>query len=188
MRKTTGLLVVMLLTLVTHGEAIAQSHARNTVRVRVESVLATHTHKGMDASLASSPVGRSLKSIFDYSSYHVIKHNEEFTVFGQAVAFNLPGGRILHVAPLAIEGNMIVMELVLFEGAHLMMRTQLKLINRGALILVGPRAPEQTYITTIATETSERPQEEVEGPEAPATAAGPAPAKLPSAPPLPTAP
>lgn len=176
-----GLIAVALLA---HGaqQACARSAQHNTVNIKVESVLATDTHKGMDATLASSPVGRSLKSIFDYSTYHLLKRDEEHTIFGQAVAFNLPGGRILHVAPISMEGNMIAMELVLFEGAHLIMRTQLKLLNHGALILVGPRAPRETYITTIATETTGRPPEETEQAEAPPISGGAAPAVLPSTP------
>jgi len=179
---TAGLIAVALLASGAHREARAQSSSRNTVNVKVESVLATDTHKGMDATLASSPVGRSLKSLFDYTTYHLLKHDEEHTIFGQAVAFNLPGGRIMHVAPIALEGNMIAMELVLFEGAHLIMRTQLKLPNHGALILVGPRSPRQTYITTIATETSQRPPGDTEQAETPPMAGGAAPALLPSRP------
>jgi hypothetical protein len=179
---TAALIAVALFGFAVQREARAENPAHNTVNVRVESVLATDTHKGMDATLASSPVGRSLKSIFDYSTYHLLKRDEEHTIFGQAVAFNLPGGRILHVAPIALEGNMIAMELVLFEGAHLIMRTQLKLLNHGALILVGPRAPRETYITTIATETSARPQDETEQAEAPPISGGAAPAILPSTP------
>lgn len=179
---TPALIAVALFGFAVQREARAENPAHNTVNVKVESVLATDTHKGMDATLASSPVGRSLKSIFDYSTYHLLKRDEEHTIFGQAVAFNLPGGRILHVAPMALEGNMIAMELVLFEGAHLIMRTQLKLLNHGALILVGPRSPRQTYITTIATETSERPPDETEQAEAPPISGGAAPALLPSTP------
>jgi hypothetical protein len=95
-----------------------------------------------------------LKTVFDYTSYRLVKHEEAGTESGQPVAFNLPGGRILHVEPLAIEGNMVAMELVLFAGAHSIMRTELKMMKGGALILVGPRSPGETYITTIAVERS----------------------------------
>jgi hypothetical protein len=134
------------------GQAAAQSKQTNSIQIRVESVLATDTNQGMDARLASTSIGDRLKSVFDYTTYRLLKHDEESTVFGQAIAFNLPRGRILHVAPLAIAGNMIAMELVLFEGAHSLMRTELKMTKGGMLILVGPRYPQATYITMIGAE------------------------------------
>jgi hypothetical protein len=178
---TASLLIAAMLTLSAQGSAYAQS-ARYSVKVRVESVLATDTHKGMDPKLDSGPIGRSLKSIFDYSTYRVLKWDELATICGRAVAFNLPGGRILHVAPMALEGDMIMMELVLFEGAHSIMRTQLKLMNHGTLILVGPRDLHETYITAITTETSGHrlPDEADLPPPPPAMNGEPAPADLPS--------
>lgn len=181
--RTVGLMIAALLALTASREARAQGDAGNSVDVRVQCVLATNTHKGMDANLAATPIGHRLEAIFDYTTYRLIKRGEEHTTFGRAVAFNLPGDRILHVAPMAMDRNMIVMDVVLFEGAHSIMRMQLKLPNRGALILVGPRDPREAYITTIAPQTVglEIPQEPLEND-------GPAPAAdLPSKP-LPAAP
>jgi hypothetical protein len=174
MRATTaGLMVATtLLALAACGEARAQSDPGNSVDVRVQTVVATYTHKGMDKNLAGTPVGHRLKMIFDYTSYQLVKRNEEHTVFGNAVAFNLPCGRILHVTPIALDGDMIAMDLVLFEGAHSLMRLQLKMPNHGALILVGPREPRETYITTIAPETVE-----LEVPQEPGFSGRPAPAE-----------
>ena len=87
--------------------------------------------------------------VFDYTSYALLKHEHASIGCGQAVAFNLPRGRILHVDPIRVEGNMIAMELVLFEGVHLVMRTEIKLMKTGAIMIVGPRSLGETYITTI---------------------------------------
>jgi hypothetical protein len=132
--------------------AAAQAHHALPVRVEVDSVLAGDGHGGrqsMDHRLGASTRCR-LKTVFDYTSYRLVKHEEAGTESGQPVAFNLPGGRILHVAPLGVEGNMIAMELVLFVGARAIMRPELKMMRGGALILVGPRSPRATYITTIS--------------------------------------
>lgn len=182
-RSSTGLIlwVVALCALGTQGQAVAQGKPQRSIRVHVDSVLATDTHKGMDARLAATSVGDRLRAVFDYTTYRLLKQDEEETIYGQAVAFNLPGGRILHVAPLEVEGNMIAMELVLFEGAHLIMRTELKmLMNRGALILVGPRSLHETYITTIAAETGKELPEETTPPEIAVMPGAATPAGLPS--------
>lgn len=159
--------LIALCALSTHGRAGAQEKPANAIEVHVDSLLATDTDMGMDASLVSSPLGRRLKAVFDYSTYHLIKHQDEETECGQAVAFNLPGGRILHVAPLEVEGDMIVMELVLFERAHVMMRTELKMVQDGALILVGPRDPNETFITTIVVDVPRAPKAEAPQPSKP---------------------
>lgn len=122
--------------------------AQHLVKVDVESLLAAHTDKGIDPRLGTDTRGRLLK-VFDYTSYVLIKHENASIVCGQAVAFNLPRGRILHVDPLAIKGNMIAMELVLFQGSRSVMRTDIKLIKAGAIMIVGPRSLGETYITTI---------------------------------------
>jgi hypothetical protein len=137
------------------GRSSAQTARSMPVKVEVDSVLAGESHDGhpgIDQRLGPGTRCR-LKTVFDYTSYRLVKHEEAGTESGQPVAFNLPGGRILHVEPLAIEGNMVAMELVLFAGAHSIMRTELKMMRGGALILVGPRSPSETYITTIAVET-----------------------------------
>jgi hypothetical protein len=128
--------------------AAGGNRARHLVKVEVESLLAAHTDKGIDPRLGPITRGR-LRQVFDYTSYVLLKQEKAAVGCGQAVAFNLPQGRILHVNPISIEGNMIALELVLFEGAHSVMRTDIKMINAGAIMIVGPRFPGQTYITTI---------------------------------------
>jgi len=118
------------------------------VSVEVESLMAADTHKGIDPRLGADTRGR-LSKVFNYTSYVLLKHQQASTPCGQAVAFNLPGGRILHVAPMAIEGDMIAMELMLFEGVRSVMHTDIKMMKSGAIMIVGPRYPQQTYITTI---------------------------------------
>lgn len=122
--------------------------ARNLVKVEVESLLAAHTDKGMDPRLGADTRGR-LQKVFDYTSYVLLKRTGASVGCGQAVAFNLPHGRILHVDPISIDGNMIALEIVLFEGARSVMRTDIKMMNAGAIMIVGPRFPGETYITTI---------------------------------------
>ena len=128
--------------------AASPHKVRHVVKIDVESLLAAHTDKGFDPRLGPDTKGRLLK-VFDYTSYVLLRHEHASIGCGQAVAFNLPRGRILHVDPIAIEGNMIAMELVLFEGVRSVMRTDIKIIKAGEIMIVGPRFLGETYITTI---------------------------------------
>ena len=69
------------------------------------------------------------------------------------IAFTLPGGKILHVQPRAIDGDMIAMEIVLFDGTRPMMTTDLKLKNNGTLIVGGPRYEQGMMIISIGAST-----------------------------------
>jgi hypothetical protein len=145
--------VVALALLFSAGRAAAQQKLGHLISLHVETVIATDTHQGMDPKLERSPAAKRLRAIFDYTTYRLLRHQDENTRCGLPVAFNLPGGRILHVSPTTVEGNMIVMEMVLFAGAEPVMRTELEMTNGGSLMLVGPRVPGQTYIVTIGAET-----------------------------------
>ncbi|HEY1852095.1 MAG TPA: hypothetical protein VGG60_13795 [Candidatus Binataceae bacterium] len=127
------------------------------LRVRVDSVLAANTDKGIDPALAVSGIGERLKTMFDYSTYHLVLHQELETVCGKQVTFELPGGRILQIAPHAIVQNMISMELVLFEGTRPLMTTDLRLINHAVLIVGGPKYERGMLITIITMGSNDLP-------------------------------
>jgi hypothetical protein len=69
---------------------------------------------------------------------------------GTLLSFDLPGGHILHIEPQGIDGDMIAMELVLFQGERPVMTTDLKLRNHGMLIVGGPRYEQGMLIISIA--------------------------------------
>jgi hypothetical protein len=117
------------------------------IGVRVDSVVASDTHEGIDAQL--TPMGPRLQSLFRYTTYHLVSHQEKQTPMGTLLSFDLPGGRTLHVEPHAIEGDMIAMELILFQGERPLMTTDLKLRNHGVLIVGGPKYEEGMLIISI---------------------------------------
>jgi hypothetical protein len=119
------------------------------IRVRVDSVLAADTHEGMDQRL-NPHMAQRFKALFDYSTYRLVRHQQEEAVCGRMLSFNLPGGRILHVAPRSVDGHMITMELMLFQGSRPIMTTDLKLMDGGVLIVGGPRYEQGMLITSIA--------------------------------------
>jgi hypothetical protein len=136
------------------GVTSAQS-APKLVNVYVDSVMAADTNEGTDPRLA--PMGQKLRGLFGFSTYSLIGHNEGETDCGKMIAFTLPGGKILHVQPRAIAGDMIAMEIVLFDGTRPMMTTDLKLKNNGTLIVGGPRYEQGMMIISIGASTGGTP-------------------------------
>jgi hypothetical protein len=154
-----GLLLLAFCVAGASGRASAQGKA-SSVKIRIDSILATYADPTstprraatikMDARLNSRGVADRLKLMFNYTNYHLMRHQEDNAALGDAVAFNLPGGHILHVSPLEIRGNVLMLDLVMFEGARLIMRMPMRILGDGMLMLVDARNASQYYITTIS--------------------------------------
>ena len=128
------------------SDANARANAPK-IGFRVDSVVASDTNEGIDPQL--TPMAPRLHSLFSYSTYHLINHQEQQTPMGTLILFNLPGGRILHVQPRGMDGDMIAMELILFQGEQPLMTTDLKMRNHGLLMVGGPRYEQGELILTI---------------------------------------
>jgi hypothetical protein len=136
------------------GQAVAQCNGAS-LRIRVDSVEAGEAKAWVDPRLGAETRGRLL-TLFDYSSYRLLMTEEVDTPCGQPVVFNLPGDRILHVWPLAIHGNLIAVDLVMFAGARAVMRTQLKVIKGGLLVLVGSQSQQGADLTNLRIDAADR--------------------------------
>jgi hypothetical protein len=167
-RRSPGLLltIVAMCVLAAPPQALAQTERPRSIVIRVDSVLAANTGKGMDAQLSSSVIGRHLKDLFEYTTYRLVMQQKRHTRCGRMVVFEMPGGRILHIAPSSVLDNMISMEIVLFEGTRPLMTTDLKLMNHAVLIVAGPRYQQGMLITMISTDAPDRPGTHGVAPEA----------------------
>ena len=145
--------VLAFCSLAMQGRAVAQCDTP-VLSVQVDSILARQTGADSDQRLGAEIV--RLRALFDYSSYRLLRTDEADTPCGQEVAFFLPGGRVLHVRPLATHGHLVALELALFAGARAMMRTQLKMSKGGLLVLVGAQNPQDAYITSLRVERSRK--------------------------------
>jgi len=141
--------VLAFCSLAMQGRAAAQCDT-GVLTVHVDSILARETGADSDQRLGAEIV--RLRALFDYSSYRLLRTDEADTPCGEEVRFFLPGGRVLHVRPLATHGNLVALELVLFEGARAVMRRQLKMPKGGLLVLVGAQNPQDAYITSLTVE------------------------------------
>jgi len=145
-------LIIAITAFGTPGLTYAQAGPRQ-VNVYIDSVMAADTNEGTDPRLA--PMALKLRGLFGFSTYNLIGHNEGQTDCGKMIAFALPGGKILHVQPRAVDGDMIAMEIILFDGTRPMMTTDLKLRNNGTLIVGGPRYEQGMMIISIGASTGE---------------------------------
>lgn len=133
------------------------------IQIYVDSIFATYSPDirapngepavRMDARLSKRGIADRLRMMFAYNDYELKKSQESDTTCGGAVAFNLPGGHILHVAPLAYIGNELAMALTMFEGQHRTMQMPIKLIGGGMLLLVDEHLPGKFYITAISADS-----------------------------------
>jgi len=144
-RRSSLAVLLLLLTVAVGG---AQT-SKPQVDVKIDSVLAADTNQGCDKSLSS--LKHRLMRLFHFSTYHLVQHKESHTGFGQTATFDLPGGRILHIEPMGMDGGMIRMEVMLFQGEEPMMTTDLKIMNHGIFMVGGPRYERGTLIISIET-------------------------------------
>jgi hypothetical protein len=117
------------------------------VIIHIKSVLATDIDEPVDPQLKE--LQRKLQLLFNFKAYHLESHRDAETQCGKMVEFTLQAGHILHVQPREIDGDMIDMEVVLFDGAKPMLTTDFKLHNGGTLLLGGPRYQQGMLIITV---------------------------------------
>jgi Putative zinc-finger len=81
-------------------------------------------------------------------------HTGARTQSGKMLVFNLPGGKTLHVMPRAIAGNMIAMQVVLFDGKQTAMTAEMKLESGDTFALSGEKYGEGTLLIRISPTTA----------------------------------
>ena len=81
-------------------------------------------------------------------------HTGGRTQSGKMIVFNLPGGKTLHVMPRAIAGNMIAMQVVLFDGNQTAMTAEMKLESGDTFALSGEKYGEGTLLIRISPTTA----------------------------------
>jgi len=77
-------------------------------------------------------------------------HTSGRTESGKMLVFALPGGKILHVQPRAIEGGAIKMAVVLFDGGRATMTADLSLQSGDTFALGGDKYGEGTIFIRIS--------------------------------------
>jgi hypothetical protein len=81
-------------------------------------------------------------------------HTNGHTQSGKMIVFSLPGGKTLHVQPRAIDGGMIAMEVVLFDGKRPTMTANLNLESGDTFAVGGEKYGAGTLLIRICPTTA----------------------------------
>jgi anti-sigma factor RsiW len=90
------------------------------------------------------------------SAFGAFSHSNGRTRSGKLIVFSLPGGRTLHVMPRSIDGGVIAMQVVLFEGRQPAMTANLTLESGDTFALSGEQFGETLLLRISPTTTASR--------------------------------
>jgi len=90
------------------------------------------------------------------SASGAFSHSNGRTQSGKLIVFSLPGGKTLHVMPRAIDGGMIAMQVVLFDGKRPAMTANLTLGSGDTFALSGEQYGETLLLRISPTTASRR--------------------------------
>lgn len=88
------------------------------------------------------------------TAFGTLNHTNGRIQSGKMIVFRLPGGRILHVQPRAIDGGKIAMEVVLFDGKQTAMTADLNLESGDSFALSGEQYSKGTLVIRISPSTT----------------------------------
>lgn len=121
------------------------------VELRIGAVLASNSGKEFDQRLAS--MQRQFNTLFAYSSYRLVKEQRQQVVWGERVAFDIPGGRYVIVTPKEFKNNRVLMKVMVIEGARPIVDTALSLRDHATFLVGGPREHDGVIILSIGADT-----------------------------------
>lgn len=132
------------------ASAAASKPEAPKIQIEVISVTASNSSLGMDPELKKTPWTQILRSLFAYQSYQMDSQVTQQTVCRRMLTFSLPGGLILHVAPMKIDGERIEVMIDMFEAERpRMVNMHARLENGATLILGGPHYPPGMMIVML---------------------------------------
>jgi hypothetical protein len=145
------LLVVAALLVARPGTAASSKPDSPPIQIEVISVTASNdANVGTDPKLLNTPWTRILRSLFAYESYQMNSRSTQRTVCRRMLTFSLPGGIILHVAPMKIDGQRIDILIDMFDAERpRMMNMRAMLENNATLVLGGPHYPPGMMIVLL---------------------------------------
>ena len=124
------------------AEKIPQS-----VQVTIRSILAANKSDEFDAKLKG--MEQQLKSL-KYRSYLSLKDDSKSVPWRGTQSFEIPGGRMLTVAPQEFQDNRIALKVRLTENDKPIVDTTVKIPNKGNFILGGPPHQGGTLVLSIS--------------------------------------
>ena len=126
-----SMVCAVLLLLVWSGTA----RSGDAIQLSVRVIYAANTGKGVDGQL--SDLSRQLR-MFRYTTYELMGQHRLFRSIGQRGSVSLPGGKTLQLTPQGITGGSVVLLASIRHGGNTLLNTELKLANRGTILVGGP--------------------------------------------------
>ena len=121
-----------------------------SVLVTIRSILAANQSDEFDAKLKG--MEQQLKSL-KYRSYRSLKDESKSVAWQGTQTFEIPGGRILSVAPQEFQNNRISLKVRLTENDKPVVDTTVKIPNKGNFILGGPPHEGGALVLSISAAT-----------------------------------
>jgi hypothetical protein len=133
--------------------AYGQQANENTraVEVRIGAIVASQSGNVFDHRLAS--LRRSFDSLFQYSSYRLIREERRRVKWRREAEFHLPGGRYLLVMPREYKDGRVALHVMLLERSRPLVNTSLSIRDHGTFLVGGPNYKDGVLIIAIGAGT-----------------------------------
>ena len=110
---------------------LAVAGSSEAVDVQITTVRAAE-HGPSDEQLVA--IRPRLRRLVGYRSFQVVAQERRRCAWQEREAFDIPGGRLLHVEPKGMRDQAVVMRVVLLDGARALIDTDVRLQNRGVML------------------------------------------------------
>jgi len=131
---------------------IAAAALCRAVDVQITTVRALE-HGPSDAQLVA--LRPRLRRLVGYRSFQVIGQERRRCAWQEREAFDIPGGRLLHVEPKGMRDQAVVMRVALLDGQRTLIDTDVRLQNRGVMLFgvdTDSRVPDGALIIMLKAE------------------------------------
>ena len=131
---------------------IAAAALCQAVDVQITTVRALE-HGPSDAQLIA--LRPRLRRLVGYRSFQVIGQERRRCAWQEREAFDIPGGRLLHVQPKTMRDQAVVMRVALLDGQRTLIDTDVRLQNRGVMLFgvdTDSRVPDGALIIMLKAE------------------------------------
>jgi hypothetical protein len=118
-----------------------------SVQVRIRTILADNKSDEFDPKLKD--MEQQLKPL-KYRSYRSLKDDSQNVPWQGTKSFDIPGGRLLTVAPQEFQNNRVSLKVRLTEGDKPVLDTAVGIQNKGNFILGGPPHEGGTLVLSIS--------------------------------------
>jgi hypothetical protein len=136
---------------IAQAQQTAPENTARAVEVRIGAIIASQSGNTFDHRLAS--LRRSFDSLFQYTSYRLIREQRRRVKWRREASFHLPGGRYLLVMPRDFKDGRVALHMMLLERSRPLVNTSLSIRNHGTFIVGGPNYKDGVLIIAIGAGT-----------------------------------